>query len=698
MKTKKTIAAIAALMMAVSSVSSLTLAVSANAEENVPAAAETANDGTADGSDSGVPGQTLPEAEDNIAVDPLADAGVAVQAETETVLTAEQYASLTDEEKALYAQLAVELTPDMFVTYVKEGEVTGTNIADGSYVKKGTEIYLCNPVENFYGSSFVVQHNGGSSDNFYSSYNGSDAWVKSYVINENDNDLYVSISNGASYGVLNPDEYSQLDEEMKPYYTKVYVQSPAYVWIGDDETGMEIVDGNYVLKNKYVWIAMFFEDYMDNDILINGEVANAASSGGSSNFGISYLIRPDDSEINITSQPTTCPKSAVSNDESTGIEVSYYVDDWTGGGYISDGDTVRFGTPVLIGGYKNLIAGYNIKINGEVLPLQINGDNTYLLGLYTIGSEETVITREKKDELSEYEKANFVPVYFSSDIGVHEFPFSEGNYGDEWHIDYENGDIIGKGSTLRIAVSPENYAGKVLKINGNTVSMFINGDSSNYLANYVIPDNASSLTMTLEDAPVVPNIPSAPPVVSAPTAPAAPSPSVSTASAPTAKSVVSDLKRSGSSSVSYNASEAGVTEDILTAFAKNKYAKTMTAKFDSFKVKIKKSDIEDVKALEDIDLSVNEKDFISKSQINKTKVLKESKKVVQLNFESSADISGLKKINIQAKAGKNFNDSTAAVYELKGKKLVKIGTAKVDSNGYVSFNTDHLGQFVIAVK
>lgn len=691
MKAKKTIAAIAALMLAVSSVSSLPFAVSANADD-VPAASENSNTETTD----------VPEYDANNEVSPLADTGVAVQSELATVITAADFADLTDEEKAEYTQVTMQETPDMFVTYLKEGEVIGTNIYNGSYVKKGTEIYLCNPVENFHGSQFLVLSSADIiAEELYTSYNGSDAWIASYVIGNTDNSLYISVSNGAAYGVLTPNEYSQLGDEMKPYYTQVNVQAPAYVWIGDEEDGGEVANGNYVLKNLFVWIAMLFDDYMDNDILLNGEVVNAQSSGGSSNFGISYRIRPDDDVINIASQATTCPKSTVNiTNDYKGITVSYYVDGWTNGKAIEDGEQVRIGTPLLIGTYKNLAVGCDIYVNGELLPLHINGDNTYMLSGYTPDTDEMVIDIVER-ELNDYEKANFVPVNMGNSIYAVEFPFSLGQWGDEWHVTYGSGANIAKGSNIRFVVAPADYEGKILKINGQTVNMVLNGDGSNYLYNYVIPNNSSAINVTLEDAPVIPSAPSAPssnPVVTSPTAPSTPAPSASAAAAPSAKSVVNDLKTSGKSSISYNASEAGVTKDILTAFAKNKSAKTMTAKFDNFKVKIKKSDIEDAKALEGIDFSVKEKDFISKSQINKTNALKNSKKVVQLNFESSADVSGLKKVNIQAKAGKSFTDNTAVVYELKGNKLVKVGTAKVDLNGYVSFNTDHLGQFVVAVK
>lgn len=294
---------------------------------------------------------------------------------------------------------------------------------------------------------------------------------------------------------LSSKEYASLPERQQ-YYTKVNIKSPAYAWVGDYETGFEVDNGSYLLKNTSMWVAMYYNDYINNDILINGRTAAATSSGGSSNFGIEYTIGTDESVINITTQPTVSQKSTVRL-EDNGIEVTYYVNDWTKGGYVNDGDVVRYDTPILISCYKNLIAGYDITVNGNVLPVQINGNNTYMLGLYTPNSKETVICKVKRSKLNEYEKTNYVPVYFSSAITVYEFPFSDGSSKNGWQITYNSGDIIKKGSKIRIVVHPSDYEGKSLKINGNTFDMRINGDGSGYLFDYVIPTNIDSLNIAL---------------------------------------------------------------------------------------------------------------------------------------------------------------------------------------------------------
>lgn len=295
---------------------------------------------------------------------------------------------------------------------------------------------------------------------------------------------------------LNSKEYDSMPER-RPYYTKVNVQPPAYAWVGDDSSGFSVESGSYVLKNTNMWVAMYADDYLDNDILINGETVHAVSSGDSSNFGTQYTIGIAESEIGITSKPTVSRKSdiVIKNND---VEVSYYVDNYNAGGNISSGDTVRYDTPISIVCYKNLIAGYDITVNGEPLPVSINGGNTYMLGTYTPNSKETVIDKVKRNKLTEYERTNFVPVYFDSGINVLEFPFSSGYSMEEYHISYESGKMLAKGTSLRISVFATEYNGKKLKINGKEFDMIINGDESFYLLDYIIPNDVKSLNITLE--------------------------------------------------------------------------------------------------------------------------------------------------------------------------------------------------------
>lgn len=295
---------------------------------------------------------------------------------------------------------------------------------------------------------------------------------------------------------LSSKEYASLPER-QPYYTKVNIKFPVYAWIGDEETGFQVDNGSYVLKNTSMWVALHYYDYVNNDILINDEIVNVVPLDENKSFGIVYTVDINESVLNITTKPAVVRKSTVRLEDDS-IEVSYYVDDFTIGKDVNNGDAVRFDTPIVISCYKNLIVGYDITVNDEVLPVHLNGDKKYMLGVYTPDSKETVIGKVKRNNLTGYEKENYIPVYFSSEIGVVEYPFSNGISSNEWCATYSSGDLIEKGSEIRIVVSFWDHMGKTLKINGNKVEMFINGGGNSYLFNYIIPNNISSLNITLE--------------------------------------------------------------------------------------------------------------------------------------------------------------------------------------------------------
>lgn len=723
MRTKRTIAAIAAVIMAASSVNALPFAVYADATE------ETAQSENVGGTDSNTSTEdndaaptdssaqtdpndssTTQDENENTPTDPPAQTNLddipktpdepLVQTELAVVITAEQYTALTDEQKAAYTR--VEANDQLFITYEESPGQPGTAIPNGNYVKKGTDVYFCMPFNIFKGQIITLFHDSTIDDktdiNYFSPDGTGKDWIYRYTIAEDDIALIAFAADDTCPVNVTPQEYAGFPSERQIYYAKANIQSPAYVWIGDDETGFAVTSGNYVLKGTGMWIAMYREDYMDNDILVNGQIVNATSSGGSNNFGMFFEIYSGENVLNITTQPYTGSKSKFDIDVETGIYAMYYVDGWTNGGEIYNGSEIRLGTPILIGAYKNMIAGCDITVNGKVVPLQLNGDGTHMLYYYETEAGDIVIRRVPRAELTDYEKENFVSVNFGNDISVSEFPYSAGNYPDEPHIYYDSGDIVAKGTTLRLWVSAGDYAGKILKINGQMVNMTKNGDGD-YIGDYTLPCNASALSIALENAPVIPSSPTTTTTATVIPTPSTPTEgtAVSITSAPSEKSVINDIKRSGKSSINYNAEDAGVTEDILKSFAQNKNAKTLTAKFDGFKVKINKSDIKNAKALEDIDFTLSDKKVVSNSQIKKLSALKNSQNVLQLNFENGADISGIKGVKLQVNAGKKLNGSTAVIYERKGNKLVKHGTTEVN-NGYVSFNTDHLGQFVIAVK
>ena len=50
------------------------------------------------------------------------------------------------------------------------------------------------------------------------------------------------------------------------------------------------------------------------------------------------------------------------------------------------------------------------------------------------------------------------------------------------------------------------------------------------------------------------------------------------------------------------------------------------------------------------------------------------------------------------KTDNSYRGKTAVIYELKDGKLIKLGTSKVNGQGFVKINTDHLGQIIAAVQ
>ena len=110
------------------------------------------------------------------------------------------------------------------------------------------------------------------------------------------------------------------------------------------------------------------------------------------------------------------------------------------------------------------------------------------------------------------------------------------------------------------------------------------------------------------------------------------------------------------------------------------------------KVAIAKADISDASA--NLDFSVSGEKFLSSSQVKKLG----AEKVVQLDFVSTGKLDGVDKATIKSSVGMGYVGKTVTVYEMVNGKLVKVGVAKVNGAGIVKFDTDHLGQFVLAVK
>ena len=162
------------------------------------------------------------------------------------------------------------------------------------------------------------------------------------------------------------------------------------------------------------------------------------------------------------------------------------------------------------------------------------------------------------------------------------------------------------------------------------------------------------------------------------------------------KEAASSVKNTTKPSITIQAPADGIKSDVLAAFKANKSVKKITVKYNaSLQVTISKSDMTGKAA--DLDFTKG-KNFLTKKQISSSKLLKDSKKLVQLNFDNDGDFGGLSKVGIKSNVGKELKGKTATVYEYKDGKIVKIASGKVSATGNLSFNIDHYGQYVVAVK
>ena len=173
--------------------------------------------------------------------------------------------------------------------------------------------------------------------------------------------------------------------------------------------------------------------------------------------------------------------------------------------------------------------------------------------------------------------------------------------------------------------------------------------------------------------------------------------SVSSEAISNAVSSPAQITASRKAEITVNAADTEVTPAMVEAFVKNKNAKTLTLQYSSaLKVSVNKSDINDADA--NLDFSVTGEKFLSSKTIKNNKTLKKASKVVQIDFVNKGDLEGIDKVTIKSKAGIGYAGKTVTIYEYVNGKLVKVGVGKVNGAGLVKFDTDHLGQFVIAVQ
>ena len=199
------------------------------------------------------------------------------------------------------------------------------------------------------------------------------------------------------------------------------------------------------------------------------------------------------------------------------------------------------------------------------------------------------------------------------------------------------------------------------------------------------------------EAPVVPDTPVTipDPIIYVPGTGA--SVSVSSEAISNAVSSSAQITASRKADITVNAAETDVTPQMVEAFVKNKNSKTLTLQYSSaLKVSVNKSDINDADA--NLDFSVSGEKFLSSKTVKNNKTLKNASKIIQIDFVNKGDLEGVDKVTIKSKAGIGYAGKTVTIYEYVNGKLVKAGVAKVNGAGLVKFDTDHLGQFVIAVQ
>ncbi|MCH5349188.1 MAG: hypothetical protein J1E40_07685 [Oscillospiraceae bacterium] len=269
-----------------------------------------------------------------------------------------------------------------------------------------------------------------------------------------------------------------------------------------------------------------------------------------------------------------------------------------------------------------------------------------------------------------------------------------------------------KNQRVYFGLSTEDYPYYDMYLNGVKLDLFLNGDSTNYIYPYWITDTDTELTVTLKRKALGDNsgsiggdyagnnnnIGSAPSQAD-PTrnngitgfsgAPAISVPVTANSSAASA------IKKIGKKNITVTADGEGITKDILSAFKSNKKAQSLTVKYSStLKIEISKDDISG--ELTTLDFTKGSS-FLSAKKISSFQQLKNSEKVIQLNFTNDGNFGGVDKVTVKSYVGSKLSGKTADIYEYKDGKLVRIGSSKINASGFVDFKTDHYGKFVIAI-
>ncbi len=415
-----------------------------------------------------------------------------------TVITSGEYARLTAAQKANYVPASVESPAYMHI-------YESMRIYTGDYVKKGTEIYICTLTTEYADDIFL---NGEKLDIGLSGDDGNRG--TRYVVKADDTKLEVTLVKYPGKHVVNAEEYAKLSAEAKSKYVPVNISGNAYMLCGDinDSGGYCYFaeNGDYVKKGVMTWIAAYAADYIGHDICLNGtKLAVNCYNYPYTNFGVARAVRDDDTALNITMTERPLDETdknmvGVYLNTNAGIGAVIYIDANNNGNYLFSGCAVEKGEVIrLFAEDKNFMAGYDFTVNGKTVECFDNSDGSgFISAPYTVQEDMIYIDRAKRDQLTDFEKENFVPVNFGGNIHVWEFL---DEYEDEY-IWFNSGSIIEKGTKLRLWVEPQYLAGKEVVVNGSVAEMWLNGDGSAFIGDYEITAEDTSVEITLRDKPV----------------------------------------------------------------------------------------------------------------------------------------------------------------------------------------------------
>lgn len=525
-------------------------------------------------------------------------------------------------------------------------------------------------------------------------------------------------------GHLTAEEYAALTNAQKSEYFLLLLDPGAIVTIGDINTGerISIPDGNYVWKRmEYMWIGLYPETYEEYDIFVNREKYNVVLNGDGSAYGSNYYIADypyDRLTVGIgfsgwtisAEEYNAMPALKKSHFAKTTVSDNAYF-------IINNTDLYEKGTYYVLKNITLYIAaltescvGHDILVNGEKLDLSASSENEENYGAYydvPQTGELNISMRER--ELTDREKADFVRTSIDSKAYILKDLNQWYDGYDEYFIYLDDGDYARKGDWYYIGALTNDYIGNDIYLNGQKLDVTMSGDRSNYGAAYQVKDTDTELTVTLVKKPAdstgntgnagSTGRPSGRPGNSSSggSSGAAPAPAPSAAgSSSSTPAAASSIRRAAKTNISVNAPSDGITADILSAFSSNSLAKKLTVKYSStLQVEISKENVNG--KVVDLDFT-NSGNFLTSKKIKSISQLKNCQKAVQLNFDNDGDFGGVDKVGIKSYVGKNLKGKTAVVYEYKNGKLVKTASGKISAAGKLSFNIDHYGQYVIAVK